>query len=446
MGLEPFTPFWQISQLRRMNLHASHTWCPSLLPAPPDWPPNSDVTGYIFPEEGARDFSPPADLETFLSAPSPSPATRRPPIYIGFGSTSFPDPDHVFTTILTALERTGVRAVVARGWSGLAEDTPPAKLVALQKAGTVCLIDGVPHAWLFPRVAAVVHHGGAGTLAQGLRAGRPTLIVPAVTDQFYWGWLVHQRGLGPESVTAAEICPVAKKGEEGKARALEEKVVAKLADAIRALVENEKYKVAAAEMAAKIAAEPRGQDAFLAAALNTFSVYEKEGRCDVLPDRPAVWHLQGVHARAAEPSTERGQQLQLQLSALAAHILLEQGKIRPEQLRLRWLLKPIDYVSPGDPISGLLKALVRIVVINPWSDLSRICFSRPSQADGKGEVDLEGRVALKEKHWKNSWFDATWGASKDIRLASLPSKIGLFHALLLLLLHTLRCKSPFRSP
>ncbi len=66
-------------------------------------------------------------------------------------------------------------------------------------------MESVPHGWLFPRVSAVVHHGGMGTTAAGLRAGRPTIICPYFHDQPFWGKVVHDLGAGPRPIPQAEL-------------------------------------------------------------------------------------------------------------------------------------------------------------------------------------------------------------------------------------------------
>jgi sterol 3beta-glucosyltransferase len=110
----------------------------------------------------AGDWTPPPALEAF-------PADGPPPVYVGFGSMAGRNPARTTRLVLDALRRAGCRGVLARGWGGLKASALPA---------SVYLLDRVPHGWLFPRVAAVVHHGGAGTTAAGLRAGRPTVVCP----------------------------------------------------------------------------------------------------------------------------------------------------------------------------------------------------------------------------------------------------------------------------
>ena len=161
------------------HVPALNGWSRHVAPDPLDWPNAVRTMGYWFLDRA--DWEPPADLETFLSA-------GPPPVYVGFGSMAGRRPERTTAAVLGALRQTGLRAVLASGWGGLRRGDLPASVV---------LIDRVPHDWLFPRVAAVVHHGGAGTTAAGLRAGRPTVVCPFFGDQPFWGRRVHELGAGP---------------------------------------------------------------------------------------------------------------------------------------------------------------------------------------------------------------------------------------------------------
>lgn len=160
-----------------------NAWSPHVAPDPPEWPPEAETTGYWFLNESDV-WVPPSALTAFLAA-------GPPPVYVGFGSMAGRQPAQTTRIVLEALHRVGCRAVFARGWGGLVPEELPA---------TVHVVDDVPHDWLFPRVAAVVHHGGAGTTAAGLRAGRPTLVCPFFGDQFFWAWRVREIGVGPAPV------------------------------------------------------------------------------------------------------------------------------------------------------------------------------------------------------------------------------------------------------
>lgn len=129
---------------------------------------DADVCGFFFRDP--PQYDPPAELAKFLHA-------GPPPVYIGFGSIVIDDPAKLTATILQAVRETGVRAIVSRGWSKLGGSDDDQGGYDYDKRN-VMFIGDCPHDWLFQHVAAVVHHGGAGTTACGLLNGRPTTIVP----------------------------------------------------------------------------------------------------------------------------------------------------------------------------------------------------------------------------------------------------------------------------
>lgn len=153
---------------------------PAVFPRPDDWPDTARQTGYWF-RDAPTDWAPDPELAAFLrDGPQP--------IYVGFGSMPLPRAAATRQILVEALQRTGIRAVIDRGWAGLAPSAAGDRLF---------MIDGAPHSRLFPLVAAVVHHGGAGTTATGLRAGRPSLICPVMIDQSFWGRRVAAIDAGP---------------------------------------------------------------------------------------------------------------------------------------------------------------------------------------------------------------------------------------------------------
>jgi sterol 3beta-glucosyltransferase len=161
---------------------------PHVVPPAADWDDHVRTTGYWF-LDGEDDWTPPAGLEAFLEA-----GPR--PVYVGFGSMAGRDPQRLGRAAVDGLVACGARGVLATGWGGLrAGDLPD----------TVFRLDEAPHDWLFPRVAAVVHHGGAGTTAAGLRAGRPTVVVPFFGDQPYWGARVRALGVGPAPIPQKKL-------------------------------------------------------------------------------------------------------------------------------------------------------------------------------------------------------------------------------------------------
>lgn len=160
---------------------------PSVVPKPSDWQ-NTSITGYWFLNE-APDWTPPKALLDFLHRGSP-------PVYLGFGSMGSRNPKQTADLVSKAIELTGQRAIFQSGWGGLSKADLP---------DTVFMVDSIPHSWLFSRVAAVVHHGGAGTTAAGLRAGVPTIVIPFFGDQPFWGQRVAELGAGLEPIPRKQL-------------------------------------------------------------------------------------------------------------------------------------------------------------------------------------------------------------------------------------------------
>lgn len=150
-----------------------------LIPRPPDWPKDAEVTGYWFLDL-AQGWTPPEALARFLD-------DGPPPICVGFGSMSSADAAATTRLVLEAVEGAGVRAILLAGWGGLKTESMPEGVIAL---------DSAPHDWLLPKCSVSVHHGGAGTTGASLRAGIPSVIVPFTADQPFWARCVVKRGLG----------------------------------------------------------------------------------------------------------------------------------------------------------------------------------------------------------------------------------------------------------
>ena len=119
-----------------------------------------------------------------------------PPVYVGFGSMAGRDPAGLARTVVGGLRAAGVRGVLATGWGGLA---------GVEPSNDLFVTEGASHEALFPRCAAVVHHGGGGTTAAGLRAGRPSVLVPFFGDQPFWGRRVAALGVGPAPIPKKDL-------------------------------------------------------------------------------------------------------------------------------------------------------------------------------------------------------------------------------------------------
>ncbi|MEU9807215.1 glycosyltransferase [Mycobacterium sp. NPDC050853] len=166
LGLAP-SPRRRYRDARAKRWPIVHGYSRHLVARPRDWRAHWHLSGYWWPADDETSL-PPQELAEFIDN---GPA----PVFIGFGSTATSKGRELSETITTAIRRAGVRAVVQRGWAGLSCG-----------GDDVITVDDVPHSWLFPRMAAVVHHCGAGTTAAALRAGVPSIPVPGIMDQPFW--------------------------------------------------------------------------------------------------------------------------------------------------------------------------------------------------------------------------------------------------------------------
>jgi UDP:flavonoid glycosyltransferase YjiC (YdhE family) len=178
-------PFGALDKAGQLVLYP---FSPSVFPAPAGWGSTMEVTGYWF-LDAAIDPEPPERLRQFLD-------DGPPPVYVGFGIQIDHDPARTTSHIVSALRVAGRRGVLQR---------PPEALAGAALGDDLIAIDHVPHAWLFPRCAAVVHHGAAGTTATGLRAGTPSVIVPHNSDQFSWGRRIAELGVGPAPIPRRKL-------------------------------------------------------------------------------------------------------------------------------------------------------------------------------------------------------------------------------------------------
>ena len=164
-----------------------HAISPAVLPRPDDWPDTAEMTGYWFTPAPPAKSDP--DLAAFLAA-------GPPPVFVGFGSMTGKDPAATTRTVLDALDTAGVRGILATGWGGMTSAPNMRHLI---------LSGDVPHEMVFPRCAAIVHHGGAGTTADAARAGRPQVVCPFVADQPFWARRMHRLGVAPQPIDQRQL-------------------------------------------------------------------------------------------------------------------------------------------------------------------------------------------------------------------------------------------------
>jgi UDP:flavonoid glycosyltransferase YjiC (YdhE family) len=195
---------------------------PAVYEPNPHWEPHHRIVGYWFAQDPPG-WGPPAELLAFLEA-------DQPPVLISLGAMSLGDHDatEVAGLFVDAIRRAGVRAII-QGWETAVRQLslPP----VIYTAGSL------PHSWLLPRCAAVVHHGGFGTTAAGLRAGIPALVIPHIADQFFWAEIVHELGVGPQPIRRAKLSTTA------------------LAASLHELVYNDNLSAAASALGERIRAE-----------------------------------------------------------------------------------------------------------------------------------------------------------------------------------------------
>jgi UDP:flavonoid glycosyltransferase YjiC (YdhE family) len=182
-GLSPLPRWGMARQMLREHYPFLCAYSPLVVPRPADWGANIHVTSYWFLDAPAS-WQPPDALLAFLEA-------GPPPVYIGLGSMKTRHPAATTELMVQALAQSGQRGLLLTSSSGVNETEIPDEVFTLTEA---------PHDWLFPRMAAVVHHGGAGTTAAGLRAGVPTMITPIYGDQFFWGQHIARLGVGPPPI------------------------------------------------------------------------------------------------------------------------------------------------------------------------------------------------------------------------------------------------------
>jgi hypothetical protein len=223
--------------------------------------------------------------------------------------------------IFEAVKMAGCRALVSKGWGGFGSnaDCPD----------NVFMLENTPHDWLFPRCSAVVHHGGAGTTAIGLKCAKPTMIVPFFGDQPFWGAMVSKAKAG-----AHDCIPYKKLNAETLAEGIKQCLTEEARENVKKIAES---------------IEKEGDGA-----LNAVRSFHRslplhgQGsmRCDFLDNRAAAWKIKNTNVK---------------LSSLAAEILVEKRKLKWSELRLIRHYEWNDFGGPGEPITGVWGSLMTSV-------------------------------------------------------------------------------------
>ncbi|OAA39642.1 UDP-glucuronosyl/UDP-glucosyltransferase [Metarhizium rileyi] len=300
LDLPSLSCIWAPGLLNRLKVPYTYCWSPSLIPKPNDWGKQIDISGFYFLNL-ASSYTPEPGLAAFLEA-------GPPPVYIGFGSIVVDDPNAMTRMIFDAIHLAGVRALVSKGWGGLGADD-----VGLPEG--VFMLGNVPHDWLFEHVTAVVHHGGAGTTAAGIKAGKPTIVVPFFGDQPFWGAMIARAKAGPEPTRYKDL------------------TAEKLAESIKFCLEANTQE-RAKELGHKIR-EEAGTDVGAKSFHEHLDVDSL--RCAVAPSRTAAWRVRRTKVR---------------LSPLAASALIDAGLLE---------YRPVEYNTedqPPDPVSAGAASLI----------------------------------------------------------------------------------------
>ncbi|MFG6497597.1 glycosyltransferase [Fictibacillus sp. UD] len=145
--------------------------------------------GYWLLEEDLTDWEPPQDLSRFIE-------DGKPPIYVGFGSIYDDHANETIQLVVEALRNNGQRGIIGMGWN---------RVHGMEDYEDMYFIDNIPHTWLFPKTAGVVHHGGAGTTAAAFQSGVPSVVIPHGNDQFAWGKRTEELGVGSSPIPRKKL-------------------------------------------------------------------------------------------------------------------------------------------------------------------------------------------------------------------------------------------------
>ncbi|KIM93473.1 hypothetical protein OIDMADRAFT_65034, partial [Oidiodendron maius Zn] len=305
LNLPPISLMWAPGLSSRLRIPFTYCWSPELIPKPKDWGSHISISGFYFLSLASSFMPEPALLEFLAAGPSP--------VYIGFGSIVVDDPDEMTRIIFEAVRKAGIRALVSKGWGGLGAGE-------LKPPDEVFMLENVPHDWLFKHVSAVVHHGGAGTTAAGILAGRPTVVVPFFGDQPFWGKMIYRAGAGPAPIAYKNLTV--------------DLLVQQLLFALKP-----ETLTKAQELGGKMAKEEGAETG----AREFHRNMGEEVRCSVLPSESAIWRIKRT---------------QIRLSGQVATVLSRHGLLDFMDLKLHRAREYQVEEGPWDPVSGVASTLL----------------------------------------------------------------------------------------
>ncbi|CAE6434488.1 unnamed protein product [Rhizoctonia solani] len=327
LGLKPLSLRSGAGLVDRLRVPWTYCMSPALVPKPDDWTNHIDVVGFYFLDL-ATNYEPPDNVKRFLDE-------GEPPIYIGFGSIVIEEPKEMTQKIFQAIRETKTRAILSAGWGGLfAPDSPnvPEGVLILDKQ-----TGNIPHDWLFNHVSAVCHHGGAGTTSAGLKAGKPTIVVPFFGDQPFWGAMIAKAGAGPDPIPQDELST--------------KKLIAALE-----FVKSPRARQAAERMGKQIRSENG-----VALGVDSFHKHLPllNMRCDIDPHKLAEWWSPEHYLR---------------LSGFAVTTLIEAGLLDKKKIQRHRMKEYETSKKATDPITGGSIEIMRTVT-HYYAGIAQIFYS-----------------------------------------------------------------------
>ncbi|KAH6720229.1 sterol glucosyltransferase [Leptodontidium sp. MPI-SDFR-AT-0119] len=355
---------------KTLKIPFTYCWSPALVPKPADWHSHIDVCGFFFRDP--PEYNPPDDLREFLDQ-SP------PPIYIGFGSIVIDNPENMTAIIISAIKSTGVRAIISRGWSKLDGEKLP----------NVLYLGDCPHEWLFQHVAAVIHHGGAGTTACGLLNGKPTTIVPFFGDQPFWGNMVAAAGAGPKPIPHGSL----------QSR--------NLAEAILFCLTPE-----ASIAAQRIAEKMKTEDGVKAAVKSFHANLPREAmQCDFLPNEAAAW------------SYKQGKK-NTQMSKLAAATIMKQSaRLDRKALKLHQTKIISIENERWEPVTAVSSASV--AAVTDMAGAAAGIFREPYKEYQRGHVESDVGDSLAAHRDKSKMTPSTSTTVRNLDTGEILDLLNL---------------------